>query len=41
VNEIIETFEEKKTAVKLLPEDELKNYTIYPIIDEERSGFFN
>ena len=41
VNEIIKKFEEKKPAVKLLPEDELKNYTIYPIIDEERSGFFN
>ena len=32
---------QEMTAVKLLPEDELKNYTIYPIIDEERSGFFN
>ena len=40
VDEMTEEFQEM-TAVKLLPEDELKNYTIYPIIDEERSGFFN
>lgn len=41
IDKIIETFEEKKPTVKLLPEDELKEYTIYPIIDEERSGFFS
>lgn len=41
INEIIKTFEEKKPAVKLLPEDELKNYKIYPIIDKERNDFFN
>lgn len=40
IDKIIETFE-TKIAVKLLPEDELKNYTIYPIIDKERSGFFS
>ena len=32
---------QKMTAVELVPEDELREKKIYPIIDEERSGFFN
>lgn len=39
VDEIIQVFKEM-TAVELLPEDELTNYKIYPIIDEERNRFF-
>lgn len=37
---MIEKFQEM-IAVKLLPEDELRDKKIYPIIDEERSGFFS
>ena len=40
VDEIIQVFQ-KMTAVELVPEDKLKDYKIYPIIDEERSGFFD